>query len=59
MGGLAAELDLDMKQTDAVAEIGYTLAKPHWGKGLMLEAVARGRRLGVRVVGFGQGLRDG
>ena len=57
-GRVGGGVGLDVKQTDAIAELGYAIARPLWGKGLMPEA-ARRRRLGVRAVGSCQGLRDG
>ena len=37
-GRVSGGVALEVRQTDAIAELGYALAKPHWGKGLMPEA---------------------
>ena len=47
-GGVA----LDVKQTDAIAELGYAIAKPHWGKGLMPEAVRAAVDWGFESLGL-------
>ena len=52
MGGLAAGVDLNMQQIDDIAELGYALAKPHWEKGLMLEAVRAAFDWGFESLGF-------
>ena len=37
-GRVVGGVGFRVQQTDAIAELGYTLARPHWGKGLMPEA---------------------
>ena len=37
-GRVGGGVGLDVKQTDAIAELGYAIARPLWGKGLMPEA---------------------
>ena len=51
-GRVSGGVALDMQQTDAIAELGYALAKPHWGKGLMPEAVRAAVNWGFESLGF-------
>lgn len=38
-GRVAGSVELRVDRRHAIAEIGYALARPHWGKGYMTEAV--------------------
>ena len=51
-GRVSGGVDLDMKQIDDIAELGYALAKPHWGKGLMPEAARAAVDWGFEQLGL-------